>query len=391
MLARKLSIPQKSFFLLGPRGTGKSTWLRAMFPQARWYNLLRNIDLLRLMQNPEIFRQEVDALPDGTWVVIDEIQRLPSLLNEVHDIIATRPKNAIQFALTGSSARKLKRSGVNLLAGRALQRKMFPLTSDEIGQNFDLEQALRFGTLPDSYLAKTDLDRIEYLESYLNTYLREEIKEEALIRKLEPFARFLRVAAIMNGQQTNLSAISRDAVVSRPTVDSYFEVLTDTLIGFWLPAWQPKAKIKEVAKPKFYFFDTGVARGLSGGLREKISDIERGHLFETLILNEMRAWIANKNTGGELNYWRTPSGSEIDIIYCPPGIKNKPIGIEIKSSKKWKPEYSRVLKERLEDHTLAKGWGVYCGDTPLKDGPVDVLGWKTFLTQLWSGQLLIDQ
>lgn len=388
MIDRNLPLPKKSFFLLGPRGTGKSTWLRTVLPKAKWYNLLRNSELFRLMQNPEVFRQELDILPNNTWVVIDEIQRLPSLLNEVHDVIATRPKDGLRFALTGSSARKLKRSGINLLAGRAIQRRMFTLTSDEIGENFDLEQALRFGTLPDSYLADSSDDRIDFLESYLDTYIKEEIKEEALVRKLEPFARFLRVAALANGQQTNLSSLSRDAAASRPTVDGYFEVLIDTLLGFWLPAWQPRAKVKEVAKPKFYFFDPGVVRALTGTLREPPSPEERGQLFETFIINEIRAWIACKNTGGEIGYWRTPSNAEIDLVYRSPGSKKNTIGFEIKSSKNWKSEYSRALKERIKDHTLEKAYGIFCGPGPLKDGNVNILDWRTFLHKLWANELV---
>jgi predicted AAA+ superfamily ATPase len=190
----------------------------------------------------------------------------------------------------------------------------------------------------------------------------------------------------MNAQVVNVSSIARDAAVSRPTVDGYFEVLVDTLIGFWLPAWQPRAKVKEVGSPKFFFFDPGVVRGLSGLLRKPMTSIEQGHLFETLIINEVRAWMSRENTGGELGYWATPSHSEIDLIYRS-ATQDEIVGVEIKSSERWRSEYSRTLKERLSDGTLQRGIGIYLGGPSLKDGAVEVLNWREFLKLLWQGKL----
>ena len=389
MISRKLSVPSKSFFLLGPRGTGKSTWLRAIYPRAKWYNLLRNAELLRLAQEPDLFRKEVEALPIKTWIVIDEIQRYPELLNEVHDLLSSHPRD-YYFALTGSSARKLKRTGVNLMAGRAIQKRMYPFVSAELNSEprAPIDQFLRFGSLPESVMCTTDSERIDFLEAYLDTYLKEEIKEEALVRKLEPFARFLKVAALMNGQVANLANIARDAGVSRPTVQGYFEVLVDTLIGFWLPAWQPKAKIKEIAHSKFYFFDPGVVRVLASNVRSPLSDGEKGFQFETYLLNEIRAYIEYANTGGTLSFWRTPHGAEVDLIYESAQDKNRRVGFEFKTSSKWKSEFSSSLKELLKVGTLSEAYGVFLGEHSLKEGSLHVFTVQDFLGRLWNGKIL---
>ena len=257
MFTRLLQLPERSFFLFGPRGTGKTTWLRQVLPNALWFDLLRIRTLLELTQQPDTLRQQVEALPRGSWVVVDEVQRLPSLLNEVHALIADHGR-AYRFALSGSSSRKLKRMDVNLLAGRAINRQFFPLTAAELNFDFEVESVLRFGLLPQ---IRSDPDfAVDALEAYVSNYLREEIQQEALVRRLDSFARFLQVASLMNGQTANVAGIARDAAVARPTVQGYFETLIDTLIAFWLPAWQSRAKVKEVASPKFYLFDPGVAR-----------------------------------------------------------------------------------------------------------------------------------
>ncbi len=227
--------------------------------------------------------------------MIDEVQRLPALLNEVHALLSERPAH-YRFALSGSSARKLRRLDVNLLAGRAVNRQFFPLTAVEIGRGFDLERALRFGVLPQ--VQSEPADAVDILDAYVTNYIREEILQEALVRNLESFARFLEVAAIMNGQVVNVAGVARDAAVARPTVQGYFGTLVDTLVGSWLPAWRERAKVKEVASPKFYFFDPGVARALAGRVREPVEAAERGFLLETLVLHELRAAQAYRNLGG---------------------------------------------------------------------------------------------
>lgn len=305
MLTRRLQLPARSFLLLGPRGTGKTTWLRQRLPQARRYNLLLDRELLRLMREPGLFGREVAALPARSWIVVDEVQKLPSLLNEVHDLLASAPRRW-RFALTGSSARRLRRDDVNLLAGRVISRRMFPLTLAELGSEPPLDDLLRFGGLPLVRMERSSASRIDLLEAYVETYLAQEIRAEALVRRLDAFTRFLEVAALANAQVTNVAGLARDAAISRPTVQGYFDVLVDTLVGAWLPAWRPRAKVKETAHPKWYWFDCGVVRALARRLREPLEAAERGVLLETLVFQELRAQMAYSGCGGELSYYRTP-------------------------------------------------------------------------------------
>ena len=382
MFIRDLEIPARSFFLCGPRGTGKTTWLRQALPDALWFDLLRTHTILALSRQPESFRQQIEAHPRRGWVVIDEVQRLPSLLNEVHALLSERPAH-YRFALSGSSARKLRRPDVNLLAGRAVNRQFFPLTAAEIGRGFDLERALRFGVLPQ--VQSEPADAVDILDAYVTNYIREEILQEALVRNLESFARFLEVAAIMNGQVVNVSGIARDAAVARPTVQGYFGTLVDTLVGIWLPAWRERAKVKEVASPKFYFFDPGVARALAGRVREPVEAAERGFLLETLVLHELRAAQAYRNLGGQLHYWRTPSGSEVDFVWTRGA---RAVGVEVKASTVWKPAHGGALKSLIADGRLTGGHGVYGGTAELKDGPLRVWPVQKFFARLAAGDVL---
>jgi predicted AAA+ superfamily ATPase len=324
---RELTLPRRSFFLFGPRGTGKTTWLRQQLPAARWYDLIRDREVLRLTRDPEIFSQEVQGLRRGAWVVVDEVQRLPALLNDVQDLIA-RHSHRVRFAITGSSARRLKREQANLLAMRLVNRRFFPLTAAELGDDFTVERALRFGTLPAVAAARSHAERIELLEAYVENYLAQEIRAEALVKRLDSFTRFLEVAALANAQVTNMAGVARDAAVARPTVQGYFETLTDTLIGTFLPAWRARAKVKEVTHPKFFFFDPGVVRALTGRLREPVHESERGALLETYVLGELRAWLDVASAGGQLAYWRTPSGSEVDFVWS---RGSRAVGIEVKA------------------------------------------------------------
>jgi predicted AAA+ superfamily ATPase len=317
-------------------------------------------------------------------VVVDEIQRLPALLNTIQDLIARRGAR-YRFAVTGSSARKLRRGGANLLPARLINRRFFPLTAAELGRAFRTDDALRFGTLPVVASARRAADRVDLLQAYAENYLAQEIRQEALVRSLDSFSRFLEVAALANGQAVNVSAISRDAAVARPTVQGYFEILVDTLIGDWLPAWRPRAKVKEVAHPKFYFFDTGVVRALAGRLRETLGDEERGHLLETYVLHELRAWMERSSCGGKLAYWRTPSGSEIDFVWTR-GARS--VGIEVKAASRWRREDGRALAERVAEKKLRAGFGVYRGERALRVGPLSVLPLPLFLDRLAQGEIL---
>jgi len=384
VFTRRLALPKRSFLLLGPRGTGKTTWLRQLLPRAHWYNLLLDRELLRLMRSPGSFRQEVEALPRGSWVVVDEVQKLPSLLNEVHDALATAPRRW-RFALTGSSARRLRREDVNLLAGRVVTRRMQPLTLAEAGRAAPVDDWLRFGGLPLVRSERGAAARIDLLEAYVDTYLTQEIRAEALVRSLDAFVRFLEVAALANSQVTNVASLARDAAVARPTVQGYFEVLTDTLIGAWLPAWRPRAKVKETSHPKFYLFDCGVARALAGRAREPLESAERGPLLETLVFHELRAQVAYAGLGGRLTYYRTPSGAEVDFVWS---RGRRAVGIEVKASARWRPEFGRTLAELHGSAFLSDCFGVYLGDRPLQAGPIRVLPVDAFARELAKGRVL---
>jgi predicted AAA+ superfamily ATPase len=375
-------LPDRSFFLFGPRGTGKTTWLRQVLPDALWFDLLRTSVLLDLSQRPDMFRQQVEALPRGRWVVVDEVQRMPSLLHEVHALISEHGRR-YRFALSGSSARKLKRLDVDLLAGRAINRQFFPLTASELDFDVDVDEVLRFGLLPQIRSDRKHV--VDAMDAYVSNYLREEVQQEALVRRLDSFARFLQVSALMNGQIANVSGIARDAAVARPTVQGYFDVLTDTLIGYWLPAWRRRAKVKEVASPKFYLFDPGVARALAGRLREPLDRMERGFLLETWVLHELRAARAFQNLGGELCYWGTPSGSEVDFVWTRGA---RAVGVEVKSSATWRREFGGPLKALVADGVIRSGFAVYTGTAELKDGPLRVLPLITFLRELALGRVL---
>lgn|SRR3990167_608883 len=379
---RKLKASTKSFFLLGPRSTGKSTWLKERYPDALRIDLLRNDTFFDLLGSPSLLRERVLAHDaKTTWIIIDEIQRLPILLNEVHWLIQ---EHGYSFALSGSSARKLRRSQANLLAGRALVKHMYPLVAAEYHTAITLEEALGYGTLPS--IVTDPQTRIEQLEAYVGTYLREEIREEALTRNVQSFGRFLEVAALANGQVTNLANIARDSAIPRSTVSTYFEVLVDTLLGYWLPAWTPRAKIKEVTHPKFYFFDCGVVRTIQKQLRENIGNEERGVLLETMVFHELNAYISYQNIGGELFYWRTSDGIEIDFIWK---RGKKIIAIEIKSSTKWRDEYNQSFKSLRSSKIVPTAcYGVYLGQERLKKEFGLVLPWGDFLEKLYSGEIL---
>jgi uncharacterized protein len=384
MFTRALALPKRSFFLFGPRGTGKTTWLRSVLPDGLWFNLLLDREHVRLLRDPESFRQQVEARPRGSWIIVDEIQKLPSLLNEIHDLLAHRP-NQWKFALTGSSARKLKRAETNLLAGRVIVRRMFPLTGSEMGTRGALDELIRFGCLPLVRSERSVQTRVDLLEAYVETYLTQEIRAEALVRNLDSFVRFLEVVALANGQVTNLAAISRDAAIARPTVQGHFDVLVDTLIGAWLPAFRPRAKIKEVQHPKFYLFDPGVVRALGKRLREPLDSSERGALLETLVFHELRAHIAYSGIGGDLSYWRTPSGSEVDFIWSRGRSR---IAIEVKATPRWRAEDARALKELHALGVVSGCFGIYSGERRLQDGPLTVLPWSEFVRDLSAGKVL---
>ncbi len=385
MYIRDLPLPERSFLLFGPRSTGKTTWLRTVLPDAYWVDLLLDRDLVRFTRDPGRFAEEVRALPRGRWVVIDEVQRLPTLLDQVQHLLVASPRRW-HFALTGSSARRLKREQANLLAGRVVNRRFFPLTASELGNEFDIDAVLRFGTLPAIQAESGGIEaRTDLLEAYAENYLTQEIRHEAVVKRLDAFTRFLEVAALANAQVTNVSAIARDAGVARPTVQGYFEILVDTLVATWLPAWRPRAKIKEVAHPKFYFFDPGAVRALGGRAREPLGREERGGLLETYVLHELRAWMHRSGCGGQLSYWRTPSGAEVDFVWS---RATKRVGIEVKAASRWRRGDAAVLAKLLATKAIERGVGVYLGRERLREDGVLVVPLAEFLAELAAGGVL---
>lgn len=381
MYARLLPTPTKSVLLFGPRGTGKSTWIRYRFPNVVSYDLLDSGEALRLSKAPETLYRELALLSPGAWAVIDEVQKAPALLDEVHRLMETR---GLRFVLSGSSARKLRRGGANLLAGRAETLAMLPLTCAEMNFDVDLARLVRFGTLPMAVMAE---DPAAYLKSYAETYLVHEVQAEALTRNVGAFARFLEVAARQNGQQTNAASIARDVGVARRTVQNHFDILVDTLLGYWLPAWKLKSANKQVTQSKFYFFDSGVARALSGRLPYPPTSEELGPLLETFLLNEIRAYLAYSSLGYRLHFWRSYGGAEVDVL-CETAAGF--VAVEIKASPNWQNGFSRGLlrvSEALGKRKTAC-YGVHLGERAALWGDVTVLPALDFIKRLWDGDIL---
>jgi predicted AAA+ superfamily ATPase len=382
MFERTLRPPAGAFFLFGPRGTGKSTWIRRHFRDAHVVNLLAAETALRYERDPAHFRGEVLALSPGRWVVVDEVQRVPRLLDEVH--LLMEEKGRRRFVLTGSSARKLKRGAANLLAGRAILRTMFPLTSDEMAFSVPNRQLLRYGAMPLSVTAPDDEAREEFLRAYVTTYLSEEIRAEGLVRDLGSFSRFLDVAALAAGQKTNVSSIARDAAVSRETARGYFEILVDTLIAHWLPAYRPRAKVKEVALPKLYWFDPGVLHAAAGGLDQPLPADWEGVLLEHLVLHEIRSYLHYAGVKGSLGYWATPGGSEVDFVWW---HGRNVVAIEAKHGRTYRREYRKGLEALLAGRP-ARSYIVYLGTAELDIEGTRVLPLATFLRRLHAGEIV---
>jgi len=380
MLPRILTTPKQSFFLMGPRGSGKSTWLRSTFPDAHVIDLLSEEKFQRLLTHPGLFADEVRAIKPGSWVIVDEIQRLPGLLNEVHRFMEEK---RLRFVLCGSSARKLKRSGVNLLAGRALRRSMHPFLPEEIGGRFDLDQALRFGLLPVVWDSGAKEDT---LAAYAQFYLKEEIQAEALVRNLPGFARFLPVAALFHGQTINVSTIARDAGVARTTVSGYLDILEETLLCFRLPAYEAKLRVRERKLPKCYWCDPGLVRAMkrsSGGLVPE----ERGALFEGLVAQVIRAYRDYRGICDEVYYWAPSAGmaTEVDFLI----VRGKQfIAVEAKSGGSFTENWCKGLRAAAPLKGLQRRLIVYPRGPALRTkDDIEVLPFQDFADLLAAGAL----
>ena len=375
---------RKSLFLFGPRSTGKTTLLRAQFDARAIVNLLRSSEYLPLAENPSRLREIVaegraDVSTDPPVVVIDEIQKLPVLLDEVHDLIETE---RMHFVLSGSSGRKLKRSGVNLLGGRAWQANLFPLTSAEIPE-FDLGRYLLYGGLPQVYDSEYPE---EELDAYVNTYLREEIRGEALVRNFVHFARFLQVASVCNGQQLNFANVARDTGVPATSVSSYFDILADTFIGFLVLPWRGSRRRKAVATAKFYFFDVGVANFLRGISTLNRNSSEYGIAFEHFIAMELRSYLSYRRLRTELTYWRTQSGVEVDFLIGSAAAVEA--AIEVKASARVSDRDLRGLRALADEGSPAARFLVSFDELDRRtDDGIRLLHWRTFLTDLWTDTL----
>jgi predicted AAA+ superfamily ATPase len=363
-------IEKKSHFLFGPRQTGKTSLIHHSLKGVKVYDLLDTSIYLALSQSPGRIGQELTT--KDNLVVIDEIQRLPDLLNEVHRIIETR---SIRFLLTGSSARKLRRGGVNLLGGRARTKYLHPFTYKELGDKFDLARAMERGLLPSIYFSD---DPWADLQAYAGSYLQEEIVAEGATRNLPAFSRFLKVAALCNSQIVNFTNISNDAQVARTTVYEYFEILKDTLILYELPAWRKSRKRKPLASSKYYFFDVGVVSVLQG--RKFLPGTpEFGEAFETYLMHELISY-SDYVSGENLSYWRSTSGFEVDFII------GDHTAVEVKAKENLSVSDLKPLRALSEEKKLKRYLCVSLEPRRRRLEDVMVLPYKDFLEALWNGE-----
>ena len=373
-IPRNLKTLSSSYFLFGPRGTGKSTWLRHHFLEALWIDLLDPREQRILRAHPEHLLERLMGDPERTVVVIDEIQKVPTLLDVIHRLI--EEQRNVRFVLTGSSARKLRRGASNLLAGRLLQAEMHPFLASELGKDFELQQALRFGLIPLIWQAE---DPGATLQAYVDLYLREEVQAEALVRDLGAFARFLEAISFAHGSLLNFSAVARECQIQRKTVEGYLGVLEDLLLCFRIPVFSKRAKRQLIAHEKFYYFDVGVYRVLRpAGPLDQPEEIE-GISLEGLVAQHLRAWIAYRNRGERLYFWRTKSGSEVDFVvygndcFC---------AWEVKRSTSAHSVDLRSLKSFRQDYPEAEVALLYLGQQSLEIDGIPVIPCEKFLKTL---------
>lgn len=355
--------------MFGPRQTGKTSLIQHTLHKFKYYNLLQTDIYLKLSRAPHRLRQEITD--DDRIVIIDEIQKLPILLDEVHYLIEEK---GIHFLLTGSSARKLRNRGVNLLGGRARTKRLHPFIFKELKEDFNLTKALDTGLIPSIYFSDAPF---EDLEAYAGNYLKEEIAAEAIVRNVPAFSRFLTIAGLCNGKMINYTNIASDAQVPRSTVQEYFQILRDTLLGDDLPAWRKSVKRKPVATSKFYFFDVGVARYLQGRRGLSVRSPEFGEAFEAYIHHEIKAYCDYKG-GCEVCYWRSTSGFEVDFVI------NGKTAVEVKAKANITEKDFKGLKAIREEVLLKSYILVSLEDRPRRIGNIFILPWQDFITHLWQ-------
>jgi predicted AAA+ superfamily ATPase len=366
----------ESLFLWGARQTGKSTLLKTLFPNALWFDLLISQEYKRLTQTPDILRETVLANLNTQPVIIDEIQRIPELLNEVHWLISN---HGVRFILSGSSPRKILRSGANLLGGRALRYELYPLISAEI-PDFDLLRAINHGLLPRHYDAANPQKMIS---AYIGSYLRDEIVAEARVRNAGNFSRFLEIAALTNGEMVNYTNIATDCGVSATTVKEYFQILEDTLIGRYLPSFQKRPKRRVITAPKFYLFDVGIANNLLGRSRIEAGTELFGKAFEHFIYQEIYAHSRYSDNEYPIYYWRTSSQLEIDFV-----LGDHQVAIEVKSTDNVNARHLKGLRAFDEEYTVDKRIVVSNDPYPRLVDNILILPWNVFLQRLWNGEII---
>ena len=381
--SRLLKLPARSFFLFGMRGVGKSTWARQALPNATRFDLLDEGLYQSYLRDPGLFGRELARIPANDWVIVDEVQRLPDLLNDVHRFIEERH---LRFALLGSSARKLKHAGVNLLAGRALSRVMLPLLPKELGEDFDLGRILTSGSV--AIVVQSEAPE-ESLRAYVQMYLKQEIQAEALVRNLPGFARFLPVAALFHAQVLNASGLARDAGVARTTVAGYLDILADTQLAWLLPAFEARLRVKERQHPKLYWLDPGVVRAARGEFHPP-SALERGALLEGWVATLLRAY-GDPTTGlgnryDSLAYWAPSSNSvEVDFIVR---RRQRLTAIEVKAKTTLSPRDLAGLKAIGELDQVTRRVLVFLGHRSFRtEGGIDALSIREFLDELEAGKI----
>jgi len=385
---RRLTKPllSNSFFMFGARGTGKTTLLRELLPRrSTWsIDLLDADDEERFSRRPQNLAAEATARAQSIeWILIDEVQKIPKLLDVVHSIMEDPKTRHLKFALSGSSARKLKTMGANLLAGRAFVNELYPLTHVELGERFDLDEALNWGTLPKILSVADDLNRQEYLRTYARTYLKEEVWGERLVNHLDPFRKFLEVAAQTNGTIVNYSKLARQTGVDDKTVKKYFEILADTFLGFYLEGHSRSVRSQQIMSPKFYLFDPGVKRAMEGLLTVPIvaKTYAYGKAFEHLIMCE--CWRLNSylRLDYRFSYLKTKSDLEIDLIIERPGAG--PYVVELKSTTEVSEDDVSTLRQFLGDFKQAE-FRIWSNDPyPKQFGPIKALPWSEGLGEIF--------